>query len=340
MSRKSKNQSSIDIAKIAGVSQATVSRVLSGSPKVKSTTRDKVLRVMDDAGFRPNPFARAMRTQHSGTVGVAVSRITNPIVPEILEQLAVNISRKGRRMVVWNTDIEGEDGLIDAIRSRIFDGIIFTAASTQLKAMEATLDSHMPVVSINRASTSGACDQIVSTNKKGGRELACYLVACGRKNIAFVNGPLDRTTLTDREAGFREGLTELGRSIQDDLYKQREFLKNAFRQVAMDLVSLKTPPDAIACGNDLIAIQVLNGLKAAGCRVPEDIWVTGFDDIEMASWDVVSLTTMRQPLELMAADAVDAIIARIEGTSHSLRKIDYNTELIIRHSTAYSRPSI
>jgi LacI family transcriptional regulator len=262
---------------------------------------------------RPNPFAQAMRTNQSGTVGVAVSRITNPIVPEILEELASHLTRRGSRVVVWNTDTEGEQGLIDAIRSRIVDGIIFTAASHQTNAMEIALTTRLPVVSFNRYLEIADCDQIVSTNQTGGMEIADYLVRCGRKRIAFVNGPTDRTTLADRETGFRQGLKEFGLELGNDLYFRHEFHENAFRQIALDLAARPAPPDAIACGNDLIAIQMLNGLKAAGCKVPEDIWVTGFDGIEISGWDIVSLTTMRQPLELMAANAAEAVIDRIEG---------------------------
>ena len=339
MYMNSKKQSSVDIARIAGVSQATVSRVLSGSPKVKKETRDMILQIMDEAGFRPNPFAQAMRTNQSRTVGVAVSRITNPIVPEILEELASHLAKKGRRTLVWNTDTEGEQGLIDAIMSRTIDGVIFTAASHQSGAIETALAEQLPVVSFNRYLEMGNCDQVVSTNQKGGAELAKYLVGCGRERIAFVNGPLDRTTLADRERGFRQDLKDAGRTLPDELYRRCDIRKNAFRQVALDLASGARRPDAIACGNDLIAIQVLNGLRAAHCRVPEDIWVTGFDGIEMSGWDIVNLTTMRQPLDLMAANAAEAIINRIDGKIEEPQTYEYQTELLVRESTENARPS-
>lgn len=333
-----KKLNSNDIAKLAGVSQATVSRVLSGRDKVKEATRLRVLKVIDEIGYSPNPFAQAMRTSQSHTVGVAVSRITNPIVPQILEALAENFTAFERRLVVWNTDSEGEDGLVQAIRSGTIDGVIFTAASHQTKAMKAALDAQMPVVSFNRYLAGAACDQIVSTNFEGAAQIARYLLSHGRNRIGFVNGPLDRTTLADREAGFRQALADTGRNIPPNLYAQSEFAPEAFRQAAIDLMASSTPPDAIACGNDLIAIGVLNGLKSIGVKVPQDVWVTGFDGIEMTGWDVIDLTTMRQPIDVMASDAARALIDRIEGRYIQPKVIEYRTEFIVRGSTTHAPP--
>ena len=328
--------SSTDIAKLAGVSQATVSRVLSGKGYVSEKTRLKVLKVVKDHGYRPNPFAQAMRTRQSRAVGVAVSRITNPVVPEILEALSNRLAEFGRRVVVWNTDAEGEEGVVAAIQQRSVDGIVFTAASQQGDAMHAALDGDLPVVSINRYLEDAECDQIVSTNFEGARIIARYLVDSGRERIAFVNGPLNRTTLSDRENGFRQGLDERGRDLGDQFYGQATFSHDHFRSVAIEMMDRAVPPDAIACGNDLIAFAVLSGLKAIGASVPNDVWVTGFDGIEMSGWDVFDLTTMQQPLDLMANEAVDALINRIEGKQTKPRLIQFRTEFIPRGSTAHS----
>jgi LacI family transcriptional regulator len=163
-------------------------------------------------------------------------------------------------------------------------------------------------------------------------------VAQGRQRIGFVNGPLDRTTLADREAGFRHALADLGHDIPANLYAQFEFAPEAFRQAAIDMMTSATPPDAIACGNDLIAIGVLNGLKSIGVKVPEEVWVTGFDGIEMTGWDVIDLTTMRQPIDVMALDAARALIDRIEGRYIQPKVIEYRTEFIVRGSTAHAPP--
>lgn len=339
MNKNSHQINSTDIARLAGVSQATVSRVLSGRARVSAAKYSQVMKVVDELGYRPNPFAQAMRTRQSGVVGVAVSRITNPVVPEILEALSAKLTALKRRMVVWNTDVEGTFGVIEAMRQGTIDGMIFTAASHQSDAMRAALDDGFPVVSLNRYLDDAQCDQIVSTNHDGARRLARYLASHGRQRIAFVNGPLDRTTLADREAGFRAGLDEVGLSLKPHLYAQAPFVQTSFREIGRRLVSGSEQPDAIACGNDLIAISVLNGLRVEGVSVPGDVWVTGFDGIEMTGWDIVDLTTMRQPLDLMASDAAEALIRRIEGNYTKPKTIQYRTELVVRGSTAHSPPT-
>jgi LacI family transcriptional regulator len=333
MNTKPKKISSVDIARIAGVSQATVSRVLSGADSVKASTREKILAVIDAHGYRPNVFAQGMRTNHSSTVGVAVSRITNPIVPELLEELSRQFNLKNRRVIVWNTDESGQESLIEAVGSGLVDGVVFTAASHQSQAVQAALDVGLPIVSINRAAEGVSCDQVVSNNEESGTRVAQYLANSGKKQLAFVNGPLDRTTLLDRERGFRQQLDKAGLALRPDFYFQSDFKDDTFRQFGMDIGTMCDRPDAIACGNDLIAIHVLNGLKAVGLRVPEDIWVVGFDGIQMAAWDIIDLTTMSQPVELMAQQAAKLLIARIAGEQVQTETRQFHAELVIRGST-------
>lgn len=330
------NLNSMDIARLAGVSQATVSRVLSGSASVRPETRARVLQVVKKSGYRPNSSARAMRTRKSGVVGVAVSRVTNPVVPEMLEALATRFSKLGQRMVVWNTDIEGASGVIDAILQGAVDGVVFTAASHQSDAIDTALGRNFPVVSLNRIMDGARYDQIVSANREGGQRLAAYLCRNDRRSIAFVNGPKDRPTLFERESGFTEEVERLGHSIPASRRLELQVFDDRIAAAAFELVRGPNPPDTIACGNDIAAIGVLNGLKRAGLNVPEDIWVTGFDGTEMSGWDIVNLTTMRQPILAMAADAAEAIMRRINGQFDEPRVIKYQTELVIRGSTAHA----
>lgn len=328
---------STDIARLAGVSQATVSRVLSGGASVKPETRARVLRVVQKSGYQPNSSARAMRTQKSGVVGVAVSRVTNPVVPEILEALAIQFSELGRRVVVWNTDVEGTSGVVNAMLQGAVDGLIFTAASHQSEAIDTALERNFPVVSLNRKLDGAQCDQIVSTNLEGGQRLAAYLAGNGRRSFAFINGPRDRSTLADRESGFVEELARLGHAVPPERRIEVPVFDDRIASAAAELARAPNPPDAIACGNDIAAIGVLNGLRRAGLRVPDDIWVTGFDGIVMSGWDIVDLTTMRQPVEAMAADAADAMVRRITGQFEEPRVIQYRTELVVRGSTAHAK---
>ncbi|MEO1161889.1 MAG: LacI family DNA-binding transcriptional regulator, partial [Pseudomonadota bacterium] len=290
--------------------------------------------VIEELNYQPNAFAQAMKTRLSGTVGVVVSRITNPIVPEVLLHLADELTTRGKRMVVWNTDTEGEDGVVNAIRQRVIDGLIFTAAGHQPAAMAAAQQSGMPIACINRHIEGGNFNQFACSNLEGARTIADYLVAAGRKRIAVINGPLDRSTLADREAGLRQGLNEAGIAIPDNYYATSDFAHDKFRELAIAMITQPDPPDTIACGNDVIAFAVLCGLRAVGVSVPDEVWVTGFDGIEMSGWDVFDITTMKQPLDAMAAATVEALIGNVENSEAEPRMVRFGTELIIRGTTA------
>ncbi len=330
----SQKLNSNDIARHAGVSQATVSRVLSGNSNVREETRQRVLAVIEELNYQPNAFAQAMKTRLSGTIGVVVSRITNPIVPEVLLHLADELTAHGKRMVVWNTDTEGEAGVVNAIRQRVIDGLVFTAAGQQSAAMASALQTGIPIACINRHIEGGEFNQFACSNLEGARTMADYLVASGRRRIAIINGPLDRSTLADREAGLRQGLQDAGIGLPDKYYAASDFAHDKFRQLAIEMIEQPSPPDAIACGNDVIAFAVLCGLRAAGVGVPDEVWVTGFDGIEMSGWDVFNLTTMRQPLDAMASATVGALIDNIENSEAEPRMVRFGTELIIRGTTA------
>lgn len=324
-----------DIARLAGVSQATVSRVLSGSTQISEPTRRKVMRVVREVGYTPNAFAQAMRTRQSRTIGVAVSRVTNPVVPEILEALGTRLTGLGRRMVVWNTDCEGEAGVIEAVRQGTVDGVVFTAASHQRTSVQVALDRDLPTVLFNRPLEGLPCDQVVSGNRDGAAALGRYLLSGGRRKIAYVSGPLDRTTLAARAHGFREALEHAGQSLWLSCDGDLVFDHHRFRATAMRLIEGPDRCDAIACGNDVIAFAVLNGLAAAGAKVPDDVWVVGFDGVAMSGWDVFDLTTMRQPWDVMADDAVGVLIDRIEGRRTAPRTIQARAELVVRGSTGH-----
>ena len=330
----SQKLNSNDIARHAGVSQATVSRVLSGSSNVREETRQRVLAVIEELNYQPNAFAQAMKTRLSGTIGVVVSRITNPIVPEILLHLADELTKRGKRMVVWNTDTEGEAGVVNAVRQRVIDGLIFTAAGHQSAAMSVAQQNAMPIACINRHIEGGQFNQVACSNLEGARTMAEYLIAAGRRRIAIINGPLDRSTLADREAGLRQGLHVAGITVPRNYYANSDFAHDKFRDLAIAMISQARPPDTIACGNDVIAFAVLCGLRAAGVAVPDDVWVTGFDGIEMSGWDVFDITTRQQPLPAMASATVEALIDNIENSETDPRMVRFGTDLIIRGTTA------
>lgn len=327
---------SIDIAKRAGVSQATVSRVLRSPASVSAKTREHVLRVIDEFGYRPNGIARAMRTNRTDTIGVVVARLSNPLYPELLEMLNSSLSALGKRMVVWDSEGSGEEAASEAIRQSIVDGVMFTTATARSTVLREAVAANSPVVLINRMVDGLACDQVYSDNAGGADVVAQYLVAAGRKRIAFISGDIEASTIRHREEGFLAALGRLGAPLAPNLHLRGAFSHDFGRKAMRSLLELANPPDAVFCVNDLIAFGALDGAHELGRKVPDDVWVVGFDDLHMASWSMMSLTTVRQPLGTMIEEGVRSLLARIAGDEGPVRATRLPTELVIRGSTAYA----
>ena len=170
-----------DIARLAGVSQATVSRVLQDSPRVSPETRRRVLQVLEEMNFAPDARARAMVTKRTGNVGVVVDDITNPFYPEVVEALGRTLDERGLRMMLWDAVGAGEQGAVEAIRQRLVDGVVFTTATSSSTALANAAELGLPLVLFNRSVPDVDCDQVVSDNRAGGRLVADHLADLGHE---------------------------------------------------------------------------------------------------------------------------------------------------------------
>ncbi len=324
-----------DIARRARVSQSTVSRVLTGNTKVGKEARERVIAAVRELGYRPNAMARAMRTSQTGNIGVVVSRLANPLYPELLQILGKSLNEAGFRMVVWNSDELDEKAAMDAIHESRVDGVIMTTATADSTPLYEALRLNAPVVLINRVVDGWPCDQVSSDNLGGGRKVAEYLFRSGRRRIGLITGPDDASTIRDREVGFRRRLEALGNPIDSmhcvavDVFSYKTGFDAASR-----LLDLADYPDAIFCVNDVIALGARDAARARGIEVPADLWIVGYDDIEMASWHSFELTTIRQPLALMAETAIKLLLQRMRGIGDGWQHVCLPNDLVIRSSTA------
>ncbi|KAA5834998.1 LacI family DNA-binding transcriptional regulator [Saccharopolyspora hirsuta] len=328
-----------DVAQLAGVSQMTVSRVLQGSDKVAAATRQRVLAAMEEAGYRPHAAARTMRTRRTSTVGVVVADITNPFYPQLLEAVGRALDEAGQRMVLWNAPDPGDSSALLALDEGTVDGLIFTTVTEGSERLADSLRRGDPIVLLHRGLDSLECDQVTTDNLAGGRAVADYLVATGHTRIGFLQGPELTSTARHRERGFRERLAELGRPLAAELTAQGGFAHDLARSAMRELLTRDDPPTAVFCANDLTALGAVDGAVSLGRRVPEDVWVVGYDDIAMTAWDSYDITTVRQPIAEMARAAVHLLLERVEDRSLSPRKKLFPSELVIRSSTAHTAPS-
>ncbi len=328
-----------DVARLAQVSQATVSRVLRGDPKVRPATREKVLKVLAETRYEPNAAARAFRAGRADSIGVVVARLSYQLYPAMLEAIGAQLARLGQRMIVWDSDHGGDAPAIRALRQGVVDGVILTAATGESEFLKEVPAEGAAVVLLNRVVRDYASDQVESDNLDGGRRVAEYLVACGRRRIALIGGVPRASTIRDREQGFRKALAKHGVELSPHYYFRSETFSHASGvQAAERLLELASPPDALFCVNDVLAMGAMDGARARGARIPDDLWIVGYDDIELASWGAYDLTTVRQPMEQMVAQAIDLLLARIDARGAPVSRLCLANELVIRGSTGRAQP--
>ena len=321
-----------DVARVAGVSQATVSRALSGG-SVSPATRDKILQAAKEVGYVPNLGARAMKTGRVDTIGVVVADLTNPFYPEILNALTEYLDAAGKKVTLWNSDGPGNDAALEAINAGSVDGVIFTTVTEASAPLRAAIDRHSPVVLINRTVETLACDQVSSDNLTGGHAVADYFLDNGHRRIAFIGGPSTASTARYRRLGFAVRLSEAGVPLDAERTLEGPFSHDFGYSATMQLLRAEEPPTAIFCSNDLIAFGALDAARAAGAAVPEDLWIVGYDDIAMSAWPAFDLTTVHQPSRAMAEAGAQALLDRIDNPTAPYKTLTFRSHLVVRGTT-------
>ncbi|MGB3289421.1 MAG: LacI family DNA-binding transcriptional regulator [Burkholderiaceae bacterium] len=336
MKSTKKALTSRDIAKVAGVSQTTVSRVLQGSPLVQPATRKAVLQVIDQLGYQPSPAARSMRTRRTDTVALVVASLSiNPLYPALLQLMAAALHRKGLYASVWEAEEFNEDTM-RALAATSVDGVIVATAMDAALPFLARIAETRPVVLVNRTVSSDAFDQISSDNTAGAASVAAYFDEHGRRRIGLVTGASGRahpSPIRDREAGFLAELHRRGiRMDEGAIARVPHFSYQTGFDAAQQLLA-RRELDAIFCANDIVAIGALDGARARGCKIPDEVWVVGYDDIPMCAWRSVDLTTVSQPLDAMVEAAVDRLSERLASGALAPQSVLLPNELVIRGSS-------
>ena len=321
-----------DVAELAGVSQATVSRVLSSSAKLSPATKARVQAAMQTLGYVPHAGAQAMRTRRTNTIGVVVADLTNPFYPEVLDELSRELDAAGFRVVIWNAGGGSHRDALKAIREHAVDGVIFTTATEDSLELQAAIEKNSPIVLINRVVEGLECDQVTSSNAEGGAAVAEYLLGHGKTRVAFIGGAGSASTSRERAQGFLGRMATQGHAVPERFRFDGRFSHDISAQVTNRLLSRADRPQAIFCANDHMAFGALDALRAHRIQ-PADCWVIGYDDVDMAAWDSFSLTTVRQPSREMARVGAEMLLNRIHSPGLALRRVDFPCDLIIRGST-------
>lgn len=324
---------SLDVAKEAGVSQPTVSRVFTPGMKVSPDMERRVRAAADKLGYRPNTLARSLITGESKTIGLILAYLDNPFYTEALEKLSQSLRSKGYNiMIILAANHAGEvDTVVQDLLDHQVDGIIMASVSISSALTDRLKEEDVPLVLFNRGQDAGDLTSVTSANFDGGRKVADFLVQGGHRRIAHISGWQGASTGRDRLAGFEAGLATAGQkphAIVDGL-----FSREASAAAARSLFASGEAPDAIFVGNDHMAFSVLEVLKhELGLDLPGDVSVVGYDDVAMSSWDSFQLTTVRQPANRLVDAAVDHLLDRISGAETTPIRIEIDGPLIIRKS--------
>ncbi|CAN5713239.1 DNA-binding transcriptional regulator CytR [soil metagenome] len=330
-----------DVADRADVSRGTVSRVLSGSPRVLPATRARVLEAIDALDYRPSSIARSLRLQRTRTVGLIVTDITNPFYPEVVRGFEDAAQHLGLGVFLGNAaeDPGRESRYLALLWERRVDAVVIAAGGLRNRQAEALRAYPVPVVIVNASSPDPRIPAVLSDSRTGGRMAAQHLIDLGHRSLVYVLGPREADGTPVRLEGARDAARS-GRGLGVTLKVIRgDGHLSGGTAAALALASRLEPPFALICHNALTAIGAMRGLLEVGLRVPIDVSVVGFDDIALTDYTVPPLTTVAQDKYAMGRRAV-AIVDRIlagEAVSGTER---LPVRLVVRGSTACPRSSV
>jgi LacI family transcriptional regulator len=335
LSRPGRTDSKItiaDVAQAAGVSPMTVSRVLNGAGGASAETSARVLSAATSLNYRPNPFARGLRSDRSKTIGLLIPDITNPFFPEIIRGAEDAATAAGYNLLISNVveSSEREAQLIDALSRHRVDGIIVCSARMPGPALASAHGAHRAAVLINRDANPKVAGTVVTDYEKGASYAIDHLVQRGRRRIAVVAGPRSSFGGKSRLVGIRQTLSTHGLSTLGVVYCDPT--AGGGEKATEQLLRESPDLDALVCYNDLNAIGAMKACRAAGIAIPGQVALIGFDDIPMAELLAPPLTTLRVQKREMGEAAVGLLLDRM-ATKNWQHGIVIVPELIVRETT-------
>ena len=329
------------VAKRAGVSTATVSRVMNGSANVSPGTAERVREAVGALNFYPNTNARALGSGRSGLYGLIISDITNPYFPELVKAFEDIAVEHGQDVLIANTNYDPKRTETCVIRmlQRKVDGVAIMASELEEHLIETFGQRQIPTIFMD-AVTSVRSASTVSVDYSGGVAQAMqYLFQLGHRDIAFISGPLMLDSARARAEAFQVALRERGITIRRDWLQEGDHRVEGGHHAMMRILNSGPVPTAIVGSNDLTAIGAMGAIRERGLAIPNDISVVGFDDIELSAYTVPALTTLHVPRRELASTAFRALFRGRETPDNGRRRHRHviKTKLVVRQSTGEAR---
>ncbi|MDM0075670.1 LacI family DNA-binding transcriptional regulator [Variovorax sp. J2P1-59] len=324
-----------DVAQAAGVHVSTVSRAL--NPDKRGLISAEVLRVVEEAalklGYRPNRAASALRTGRTHTIGVLVPDITNPVFPPILQGIEASAAARGYFVFVTNVvDHALARPIVERMLAQRVDGLVMATATRDDPLVDYIAKAGMHAVLVNRADETGRLPAVVSDDRLAMKLAVDHLVSAGHRRIGHLAGPQNIPTGVGRRQGVEQALRDRGLELAC-VAECESYSREAGRAAMQQLLAAPTRPEAVVCCNDLVALGAYDVLREQGIRVPEDISITGHNDMPLVDMVNPPLTTIRLPHRELGWRAAEMLFDEIEGKALSASTVVLRPELVVREST-------
>jgi DNA-binding LacI/PurR family transcriptional regulator len=302
---------SIDVARLANVSQSAVSRTFTPGASVSDDTKQRVLDAAKALGYRPNALARSLISGRSRIIGLVVAYLENHFYPIVIERLSRALQAHGYHVMLFMTERGRQDEVMSEILQYKMDGVVLASVTLSSHVAEECANIGVPVVLFNRYIPDSHVSSVTSNNELGGRLVAELFAKNKHKRIAYIAGSENSSTNNDREVGFNQGLAHAGLKLWKRAIGLYSF--EGATSAARELLGAEEKPDAIFVANDHMAFAVMDVIRSEyGLRIPEDISVVGYDNVPEADWAAYSLTTVEQPVEAMIDETVNILIKQME----------------------------
>jgi LacI family transcriptional regulator len=318
---------SYEVARLAGVSQPTVSRALRGD-RIAEATRQRVLLAAEALGYVPSDAGRSLSTRVTKRVGVVLSDLSNTFYLAVLEAVERHLDAAGCRVTLFRHG--NDEQTLAQLAAGAVDGVILTSVALGSSLPRDLHRRRVPTVLLNRETADFVTDVCVSNNVRGAGLVAAKFHELGHQRIGAILGPANINTGRDRAEGFRAGLAACGLVLRPEYCREVQYRHAAGHDALLSIMNEQHPPTAIFCGNDVLAIGALNAAEGMGISIPADLTVIGYDDVSMAAWERFSLTTVRQGIEQMSQIATELLLSRIADPDLPPRRSVVEPDLVER----------
>jgi LacI family transcriptional regulator len=327
-----------DVAKLAGVSTATVSHVINGTRYVSQELHTRVTEAMERLKYHPNRLAQSLRSGETKSIGLIVPDNSNPFFGEVA-RLCEDIGfQNGYNVILCNSgdSLEKEAAYINMLIAKQIDGVIFISTGSDSGALRELARLEIPVVITDRDAPDLNCDRVLVNNQHGGYQATRYLIELGHQRIACISGPEKLDTSQQRVKGYRRALKEAGLAAIPEYLVRGDFRFQSGEEVMQQLLQVDPPPTAVFACNDLMAIGALRALHQAGLQVPEQLSLISFDNIPFSSAVIPALTCIAQPVEELARTSMKLLLDHIKNTDRKRkpRRVILDPSLVERDSCA------